>query len=163
MSGMSRVGPIIGDLKVVPQRFPFFAWAVEGHFQYPKAAHHLFCMTQSAAEAFMLRALVTMPGTEIEPTCVRLGAIQITPQHRADRFSIDFGIVAGDVLLAVEIDGREFHRETHEQIQADYERQRHLTRAGYSVVRFTAVETFHNPSACWLEVLGILQARGVQR
>lgn len=66
-----------------------------------------------------------------------------------------------DARLIVELDGHEYHS-TKEQLEKDAIRQRYLTRAGYSVVRFTGREVNRSADACVAEVRELYQER-IQR
>ena len=55
-----------------------------------------------------------------------------TEKHH--RYRVDF--ILKDARLIVELDGHAYHS-TKEQLEKDAIRQRYLTRAGYSVIRFT--------------------------
>ena len=144
-------------------RFPFFWWAHGAKFHYPTEAKHLFCKTQSAAEAFFL-----LPFTE--RTLVQFGPDRavhcdtvVIPQHRVGKYRLDFAVLEPAVKLAVEIDGAQFHQRASEQIEADYLRARRVTAAGYLVVRFTAVEAFRDAGECWKQVDAILNSRNPSR
>ncbi len=50
-------------------------------------------------------------------------------------------------LFAVEADGHDYHERTKEQAKHDRERDRALTRAGYTVMRFTGSEIFQSVKA----------------
>ncbi|WP_206996981.1 endonuclease domain-containing protein [Trinickia mobilis] len=80
------------------------------------------------------------------------------PQKHS-RYRVDF--LLKDARLIVELDGHAYHS-TREQLEKDAVRQRYLTRAGYSIVRFTGREVNRCPTACVAEVREIYQER-VQR
>lgn len=65
------------------------------------------------------------------------------------RYRVDF--ILKDARLIIELDGHEYHS-TKEQLEKDTIRQRYLTRAGYSVIRFTGREINRDPAACVDEV-----------
>jgi len=58
----------------------------------------------------------------------------------------------------VECDGHEFHQKTKEQASSDYRRDRWLTRHGYTVLRFTGSEIWHDPISCAREVVSTLSS-----
>lgn len=58
----------------------------------------------------------------------------------------------------IELDGHEYHS-SKEQLEKDAIRQRYLTRAGYSVIRFTGREIFKNVTKCVNEVYTIYKER----
>lgn len=72
------------------------------------------------------------------------------------RYRVDF--ILKDARLIVELDGHEYHS-TREQLERDAIRQRYLTRAGYSVIRFTGREINRDPAACVAEVAQIYRER----
>lgn len=75
------------------------------------------------------------------------------------RYRVDF--LLKDARLIVELDGHE-HHSTPEQLEKDAARQRYLTRAGYTVIRFRGREIYRNPNGCAAEVRRIYLER-VQR
>ncbi len=76
------------------------------------------------------------------------------------RFRIDFAIVAHDgrPWLACEVDGFAYHS-SKEQIVYDRQRERALTAAGWTVLRFTGTEVNRDATACVAEVLAMLENR----
>lgn len=72
------------------------------------------------------------------------------------RYRVDF--LLKDARLVVELDGHDYHS-TREQIENDAVRQRYLSRAGYTIIRFTGREINRNPAACVAEVREIYQER----
>lgn len=72
------------------------------------------------------------------------------------RYRVDF--ILKDARLIVELDGHA-HHSTKEQLENDAIRQRYLTRAGYSVIRFTGREINRDPAACVREVREMYQER----
>lgn len=156
MSQPSPVGAIVAELDVTNGNFPFFWWAVGARFQYPEAARHLFAKTGSAAEAFFLQPAASFPGVEFLPDRLAWNGLEVIPQLAVARARIDFAVHKGRQRFAVEIDGREFHHRSNEQLDADYLRERRILSIGYTVVRFTAVESFRNPGECWRQLLAIV-------
>lgn len=77
-------------------------------------------------------------------------------REKHSRYRVDF--ILKDARLIIELDGHEFHS-TKEQLEKDAIRQRYLTRAGYSVIRFTGKEINRNPRECVSEVRGIYKER----
>jgi very-short-patch-repair endonuclease len=61
--------------------------------------------------------------------------------------------------VVVECDGHDFHEKTKEQAAKDKQRDRTLTKHGYTVVRFTGSEIWDNPCGCANEAIGILFSR----
>ncbi|HEX4338097.1 MAG TPA: DUF559 domain-containing protein [Polyangiaceae bacterium] len=74
------------------------------------------------------------------------------------RYRIDFAIVAHDgrPWIACEVDGFAFHS-SKEQIVYDRQRERALTAAGWTVLRFTGTEVHRDAEACVLEVIAMLE------
>lgn len=72
------------------------------------------------------------------------------------RYRVDF--LLKDARLIVELDGHEYHS-TKEQLEKDALRQRYLSRAGYTVVRFTGREVNRAPADCVAEVREIYRER----
>jgi hypothetical protein len=72
---------------------------------------------------------------------------------------VDFVICdeSEDPLLAIEIDGHEFHERTKEQAQADRSRDRLLLRCGVPVVRFTGSEVHADPMGCAREAFDLAE------
>jgi very-short-patch-repair endonuclease len=77
------------------------------------------------------------------------------PQKHS-RYRVDF--LFKDARLIVELDGHAYHS-TKEQLENDAIRQRYLSRAGYTVIRFTGREINRNPTACVTEVRQIYKER----
>ena len=72
------------------------------------------------------------------------------------RYRVDF--LLKDARLIIELDGNQYHS-TKEQLEKDAIRQRYLTRAGYSVIRFTGSEIVRNIQKCVSEVRVIYKER----
>jgi very-short-patch-repair endonuclease len=79
--------------------------------------------------------------------------------EKHSRFRVDF--ILKDARLIIELDGYDYHS-TKEQLEKDAIRQRYLSRAGYTVIRFTGGEINRNPKDCVLEVRQIYNER-IQR
>lgn len=77
------------------------------------------------------------------------------------RHYADFAIIAPrrDLFLVVEVDGREFHDLTRTQAEGDRQRERRLTAAGWTVVRFAGREVWRDPRGCAEELVSICKAR----
>lgn len=80
-------------------------------------------------------------------------------QEKHARFRVDF--ILKDARLIIELDGHDFHS-SKEQLKKDAVRQRYLSRAGYTVIRFTGQEVNSNPNSCVAEVSEIYKER-IQR
>jgi len=61
------------------------------------------------------------------------------------RFRVDF--LLKDARLIIELDGHDYHS-SKEQLEKDSQRQRYLTRAGYTVIRFTGREIYQDAEKC---------------
>lgn len=79
--------------------------------------------------------------------------------EKHSRFRVDF--LLKDARLIVELDGHDYHS-TKEQLEKDAVRQRYLSRAGYTVIRFTGREINRDSSACVAEVRQIYKEK-IQR
>jgi len=77
-------------------------------------------------------------------------------QEKHGRFRVDF--ILKDARLIIELDGYDYHS-TKEQLEKDAIRQRYLSRAGYTVIRFTGREINRNPKSCVSEVREIYKER----
>lgn len=75
---------------------------------------------------------------------------------KSHRFRVDF--LLKDARLIIELDGHQYHS-TKEQLEKDAIRQRYLTRAGFTVIRFTGREINRNVAKCVEEVREIYQER----
>lgn len=68
------------------------------------------------------------------------------------RYRVDFILM--DARLIIELDGHDYHS-SPEQLDKDSKRQRYLTRAGYTLIRFTGRQIVNDCNACVLEVRSI--------
>jgi very-short-patch-repair endonuclease len=88
--------------------------------------------------------------------------LKLRPQHELKIddvvYHIDFVIeVSGDnSKFAIELDGHDFHEKTKEQAARDRQRERSITKRGYTIIRFTGSEVFSNPRKCVEEVIEIV-------
>lgn len=80
----------------------------------------------------------------------------IIPQYPIFNYRADFAIP--DCRILIEIDGYDYHS-SREQLTADSRRQRALTAAGWTVVRFTGREIYAGAAACVREVEQIINRR----
>jgi len=80
-------------------------------------------------------------------------------KEKHGRYRVDF--ILKDVKLIIELDGHNYHS-SPEQLKKDAIRQRYLTRAGYSVIRFTGSEIYHNVKSC-VEDVRIIYKERLQR
>jgi len=83
----------------------------------------------------------------------RMG-IDLEPQHEVNvagkTYRIDF--VYPGKPIAIELDGHDYHK-TKEQRTADAQRERALQSMGWTVIRFTGTEIYHNTQKCVLETI----------
>lgn len=83
----------------------------------------------------------------------RMG-IDLEPQHEVyaagKRYRIDF--VYPGKPIAIELDGHDYHK-TKEQRTADAQRERALQSMGWTVIRFTGTEIYHDTQKCVLETI----------
>lgn len=77
-------------------------------------------------------------------------------KEKHGRYRVDF--ILKDARLIIELDGHCYHS-TPEQLEKDAIRQRYLTRAGYTVIRFTGREINRNAAACVADVRTIYKER----
>lgn len=80
-------------------------------------------------------------------------------KEKHSRYRVDF--ILKDARMIIELDGHAYHS-SPEQLEKDAIRQRYLTRAGYSVIRFTGREIKRNAAKCVEEVCIIYRER-IQR
>lgn len=80
-------------------------------------------------------------------------------KEKHGRYRVDF--ILKDARLIIELDGHQYHS-SKEQLKKDAIRERYLTRAGYSVIRFTGSEIYQNVKSCVDEVNTIYKER-IQR
>lgn len=83
--------------------------------------------------------------------------LHIVVQAPVLTFRVDFLIVAKgwqeERKIVVECDGHDFHERTKEQAERDRSRDRKMTEAGYTVLRFTGREIYRDPIKCAEQVL----------
>jgi very-short-patch-repair endonuclease len=92
--------------------------------------------------------------------------LKIRPQDELEIdgvvYRIDFVVEAlgGNSKFAIELDGHDFHEKTKEQAARDRQRERLITKRGYTIIRFTGSEVFSNPRKCAEEVVQIVTREG---
>ncbi len=74
-------------------------------------------------------------------------------------YRVDFAMLCGDAKVAVECDGHDFHERTKEQARRDKKRDRDLTAAGWTVVRFAGSEIWRDPYGCARQAMSIMFAK----
>lgn len=117
-------------------------------------------------ERFLAALLITgvfVPAPATSDLLVAVGPLgmvlrQLPVTAGKHRYRLDFAIVAPDgrPWLACEVDGFAFHS-SKEQIMYDRQRERALTAAGWTVLRFTGSEVHRDAEACALEVIAMLE------
>jgi very-short-patch-repair endonuclease len=94
----------------------------------------------------------------------RLG-VTLTPQQKVvighREYHVDFVVTkpGHQLNIAIELDGHEFHERTKEQAAKDRARERALTVANFTVVRFTGSEIIKNPRRCVEETVTLIGSR----
>lgn len=73
----------------------------------------------------------------------------------AGKWDPEHGFGPPRFMLAVELDGHDFHERTKEQAQRDKARDRALAAAGYRVLRFTGSEVWRDAGNCVDELLKV--------
>jgi len=81
--------------------------------------------------------------------------IELVSQFWAEGYRLDFAYP--NLKVGVEVDGHDFHK-TKEQRTKDAHRDRVLTKAGWTILRFTGSEIFSNPYKAAKEIADILPA-----
>lgn len=76
--------------------------------------------------------------------------------EKHSRYRVDF--LLKDARIVIELDGHDYHS-TKEQLERDAIRQRYLTRAGYTVIKFTGREINRSPANCVAELRSIYNER----
>jgi len=82
------------------------------------------------------------------------------------KYRVDFLVLVGDFIynpdackkFVIECDGHDFHEKTKLQAAKDKQRDRHMTGAGYHIIRFTGSEIWKNPFKCAREAAEIIQS-----
>lgn len=94
-------------------------------------------------------------GTEIN-VCGKSGETYLIQQVRWGKFRLDFALwdasESEEISMAIECDGHDFHERTREQAKRDRSRDRELTAAGITVLRFTGSEIHADAEGCAREV-----------
>ncbi len=87
--------------------------------------------------------------------------IFLYPQYEIDggRYRLDFALLDdGNMKIAIEADGHEFHERTKDQAERDKRRDRYLQSDGWKVLRFTGSEIHRDAAKCVAEVMRIAGA-----
>jgi len=99
---------------------------------------------ESPIEVALLRAIVATGDIPLDA---------IRPQHVFGGYRLDFAILHNGRKVCVEADGHDYHERTKEQASHDRARDRALTLAGWSVLRFTGSEIYRDAGACASQVV----------
>lgn len=138
---------------------PFLSWALSSGFAFPVESLELLSRCESPAEAFLVREFALRPGVVMHVNMAGWNGCLVAVQHPVWQYRVDLAVLRGDYKLAIEVDGLRFHG-SQADFARDCLRQRRLTYAGYTVVRFTAKEAMGNPVECWRQVDRILMKHG---
>lgn len=80
---------------------------------------------------------------------------QLTPQVEIGPYRVDFLYHTGAGQYVIELDGQDYHSGPAQR-GADYERERALQTAGYTVIRFTGSEIYLDTQQCVKDLLRIV-------
>lgn len=142
-----------------------------------RAANTVGRQIEAAAVAFLDRHALESPAEQIfaawffalERTLMH--RFELMPQHDViaggRRYRLDFRVLPADALelheaaihrlslplVAVEIDGHEWHERTRQQVTSRDRRDRDLQAAGWQVLHFSGGEVVTQPDRCVAEVL----------
>ena len=134
-----------------------------------KFEHFGWCIDrcESGAEQAFLSALLFNDEFRLEPVTSGEG-IAIAPafkfvlhqQKVLGEYRVDFALTHAELpeLLAIEIDGHDFHERTKEQAARDRLRDRVLLRRGWATIRFTGSEVAWSALGCAREAYLIFTA-----
>ncbi len=83
----------------------------------------------------------------------------LLPQHEIEdsKYRLDFAIP--EHMIAVELDGHEFHEKTKEQVTYRNQRDRHLQAAGWTVFHFSGSELYRGQIEVVAAVVDLARAR----
>lgn len=136
----------------------------------------VLAVCESPIERVFATAMVTVNETEAvdkahislrrvtEVPEVPFDGLHIYPQAGIDGYRLDFlaAYKCGDEfrLTVVELDGHDFHERTKHQASHDKRRDRHFTKKGWQVLRYTGSDVWRNPVECAREMLLTAQGYG---
>jgi very-short-patch-repair endonuclease len=88
----------------------------------------------------------------------RCDALHIYPQVSLDGYRLDFLAIQRcegepDKVTVIEVDGHDFHERTKAQASHDKKRDRHFTKKGWQVLRYTGSDVWRSPSECAREII----------
>jgi very-short-patch-repair endonuclease len=158
----ASVQPHASAAREAVQSVPFLAWAISAGFAFPPAAIELLSWCESPGEAFLVREFAARDDVFLHANMACWNGRMLALQHPCWNYRIDLVLRRGDAKLAIEVDGLSFHG-SQKDFARDCLRQRRMTCAGYTVVRFTAKEAMANPYGCWRQIDRILDTRSKAR
>jgi hypothetical protein len=126
---------------------------LESKMESPLERKVLDCLIQQFQGSVIYDSAVK--GVLVNHQQVQVGCVPQFEVHLARTVRLDFAFMAEGRPrhVAMEVDGHDYHERTKEQARRDKSRDRMLTMAGWSVLRFTGSEIFNGTEACLREVL----------
>lgn len=131
-----------------------------------------FCLAEceSPIEQMLAISLERLTRSESLQIPLLIDFVEIENQREVvcngKKYRVDFAITVHywdcDKVFVIECDGHEFHQKTKEQVKRDNERTRNLILCGYTVIRFSGTEIFHNSWKCAQEIKKIIQERALK-
>lgn len=118
-------------------------------------------MCESPIERIMLAILIPQEMNRYAVhSCEFRAPPVIVPQHNILNYRVDFALIGGanDLRIAVECDGHDFHERTKEQARRDRSRDRALSAAGWTVLRFTGREIYHHRPRIYADLHAVMSA-----
>ena len=88
--------------------------------------------------------------------------IRMIPQYKdyeiTGKYYVDFMVIGfcNHPLIAIEIDGHDFHQKTKEQVRHDKERERFITKNVVKLLRFSGSEVYDNPTKAVNEIIELI-------
>lgn len=90
--------------------------------------------------------------------------LHVYPQVSIDGYRLDFLAIyrfENDLIhTVIELDGHNFHERTKQQASHDKRRDRHFTKKGWQVLRYTGSDVWRSPSDCAREIIMTAQGLG---
>lgn len=160
-----RLAPKIGDSPI--EKILICALLMKIEFEHLEFTGALVAPRAVSFETFdptaQVRADVMVGDTTGPASCPLFVEHQVT----VEGYRVDFrlGAMATKEVwtlekpIIIECDGHNYHERTKEQAARDRSRDRALTNAGYSVLRFTGSEIFNDPTRCVDEIYDLLISR----
>lgn len=89
------------------------------------------------------------------------GAIYIECQVPIGKYFADFVVSyrPSEKKVVIECDGHEFHERTKEQVSRDKERDRYMTKQGFSVFRYSGTDILNNPQRAVNDIIEYFDAK----